>query len=200
MFARKPELFQVSPTAAANLHCKLPAEGLLLERFVRYILVRRFFLTLRRLTSRAVAAAVSASIAHLFWYPSRRPVLFPVLQLTTYRPHLLHLPTTNGEHCTGDVTNMGKAIGAITIDLGWVLVHPTGLVKAGLKRTWDQKMSTGLMGGRPSLVSKLFVLPLVFFFSLASSTAPRRSSRVPPYRCRWLNWSASLSRRSLAVV
>ena len=31
--------------------------------------------------------------------------------LTTYRPDLLHFPTTNGEHCTGDVTNMGEAIG-----------------------------------------------------------------------------------------
>ena len=87
--------------------------------------------------------------------------------LTTYRPDLLHLPTTNGEH----------------FDLEWVQVHPTGLVKpndpccqnqvpsirsaprswvsAGLKRTWDQKMSSGLMGGRPSLVSKLLVPPLV---------------------------------------
>ena len=69
----------------------------------------------------------------------------------------------------------------------------------GLKLTWDEKMSTRLMGGRPSLVSKLFVPPLVFF-SLAGSTAPRRSSRVPRYRFRWLNWSALLSRRSLAVV
>ena len=49
--------------------------------------------------------------------------------LTTYRPDLLHLPTTNGERCTGDVTNMGEAIGTITIDLEWFQVHPTGLVK-----------------------------------------------------------------------
>ena len=68
---------------------------------------------------------------------------------------------------------MGEAIETITIDLGWVQVHPIGLVKAGLKRTWDQKVSTGLMGGRPSLVSKLFVPPLVFFFSLAGSTVRR---------------------------
>ena len=31
--------------------------------------------------------------------------------LTTYCPDLLHLPTTTGEHCTGDVTNMGEAFG-----------------------------------------------------------------------------------------
>ena len=49
--------------------------------------------------------------------------------LATFRPDLLHLPTTNGEHSTGDAIKMGEAIGAITIDLEWVQVHPTGLVK-----------------------------------------------------------------------
>merc|ERR1712100_861921 len=49
--------------------------------------------------------------------------------LAKYRPDLLHLPTTNGEHCTGDAIKMGEAIGAKTIDLEWVQVHPTGLVK-----------------------------------------------------------------------
>jgi flavocytochrome c len=49
--------------------------------------------------------------------------------LAQYRPDLLHLPTTNGEHCTGDGIKMGEAIGASTIDLEWVQVHPTGLVK-----------------------------------------------------------------------
>merc|ERR1712050_826466 len=49
--------------------------------------------------------------------------------LAKYRPDLLHLPTTNGEHCTGDAIKMGEAVGAETIDLEWVQVHPTGLVK-----------------------------------------------------------------------
>jgi len=49
--------------------------------------------------------------------------------LATYRPDLLHLPTTNGEHCTGDAIKLGENIGAKTIDLEWVQVHPTGLVK-----------------------------------------------------------------------
>merc|ERR1712066_547557 len=49
--------------------------------------------------------------------------------LAQYRPDLMHLPTTNGEHCTGDGIKMGEAIGAKTIDLEWVQVHPTGLVK-----------------------------------------------------------------------
>merc|ERR1711904_359239 len=49
--------------------------------------------------------------------------------LAKYRPDLLHLPTTNGEHCTGDGIKMGERIGAATIDLEWVQVHSTGLVK-----------------------------------------------------------------------
>merc|ERR1711972_696089 len=49
--------------------------------------------------------------------------------LAQYRPDLMHLPTTNGEHCTGDGIKMGAAIGGKTIDLEWVQVHPTGLVK-----------------------------------------------------------------------
>jgi len=49
--------------------------------------------------------------------------------LAKYRPDLLHLPTTNGEHCTGDGIKMGERINAKTIDLEWVQVHPTGLVK-----------------------------------------------------------------------
>merc|ERR1719160_689994 len=48
--------------------------------------------------------------------------------LAKYRPDLLHLPTTNGEHCTGDAIKMGEKIGGQTIDLEWVQVHPTGLV------------------------------------------------------------------------
>merc|ERR1712224_347552 len=44
---------------------------------------------------------------------------------------LLHLPTTNGEHCTGDAIKMGEACGANSVDLEWVQVHPTGLVKPG---------------------------------------------------------------------
>jgi len=49
--------------------------------------------------------------------------------LAKYRPDLLHLPTTNGEHCTGDGIKMGERVGAKCIDLEWVQVHPTGLVK-----------------------------------------------------------------------
>lgn len=45
-----------------------------------------------------------------------------------YRPDLGHLPTTNGDHCTGDGIKMGLEIGADVVDMEWVQVHPTGLV------------------------------------------------------------------------
>merc|ERR1719253_290250 len=48
--------------------------------------------------------------------------------LAKHRPDLMHLPTSNGEHCTGDGIKMGVAVGGKTIDLEWVQVHPTGLV------------------------------------------------------------------------
>lgn len=48
--------------------------------------------------------------------------------LAKYRPELLDLPTTNGDHCQGDGQKMAMAIGANGIDLEKVQVHPTGLV------------------------------------------------------------------------
>jgi len=49
--------------------------------------------------------------------------------LAKNRPDLLHLPTTNGDHCTGDGIKMTLAVGGSTIDMQAVQVHPTGLVK-----------------------------------------------------------------------
>lgn len=48
--------------------------------------------------------------------------------LAKYRPELLKLPTTNGDHCTGDGQKMTLAIGGAGIDLEKVQAHPTGLV------------------------------------------------------------------------
>merc|ERR1712134_196030 len=48
--------------------------------------------------------------------------------LVKHRPDLAHLPTTNGDHCTGDGLKMSMAVGADTVDLEWIQVHPTGLV------------------------------------------------------------------------
>merc|ERR1712060_822646 len=48
--------------------------------------------------------------------------------LMKHRPDLAHLPTTNGDHCTGDGLKMSMAVGADTVDLEWIQVHPTGLI------------------------------------------------------------------------
>lgn len=48
--------------------------------------------------------------------------------LKKYRPEYYELPTTNGDHCTGDGHKMAMAAGAKGIDLEKVQVHPTGLV------------------------------------------------------------------------
>ena len=50
--------------------------------------------------------------------------------LEKYCPDLLHLPTTNGGHTSGDGIRMGQAIGAAALGLEWVEVNPTGFVKA----------------------------------------------------------------------
>ncbi|KAJ7072559.1 fumarate reductase [Mycena amicta] len=48
--------------------------------------------------------------------------------LKKYRPELWDLPTTNGDHCTGDGQKLAMSVGAQGIDLEKVQVHPTGLV------------------------------------------------------------------------
>lgn len=48
--------------------------------------------------------------------------------LAKHRPELLGLPTTNGDHCTGQGAKSAIDIGANGIDLEKVQVHPTGLV------------------------------------------------------------------------
>ncbi|KAI8988803.1 FAD binding domain-containing protein [Pilobolus umbonatus] len=48
--------------------------------------------------------------------------------LKKHRPELYNLSTTNGDHCTGDGIKMAAQVGANTIDLEKVQVHPTGLV------------------------------------------------------------------------
>ncbi len=48
--------------------------------------------------------------------------------LHKFRPDICHLATTNGDHCTGDGVKMAMNIGANTVDMEMVQVHPTGLV------------------------------------------------------------------------
>lgn len=48
--------------------------------------------------------------------------------LRKYRPELWDLPTTNGEHSTGDGHKIALSAGASAVDMEKVQVHPTGLV------------------------------------------------------------------------
>ncbi|RSH92155.1 hypothetical protein EHS25_008570 [Saitozyma podzolica] len=48
--------------------------------------------------------------------------------LKKFRPEYYDLPTTNGDHCTGDGHKMAMLVGAKGIDMEKVQVHPTGLV------------------------------------------------------------------------
>jgi succinate dehydrogenase/fumarate reductase flavoprotein subunit len=52
----------------------------------------------------------------------------PSSLLKQHRPDLWDLPTTNGDHCTGDGQKIAMKVGAKGIDLEKVQVHPTGLV------------------------------------------------------------------------
>eukprot|EP00438_Fugacium_kawagutii_P006677 Skav219089 [mRNA] locus=scaffold1574:93824:96882:+ [translate_table: standard] len=54
--------------------------------------------------------------------------------LAQYRPDLLHLPTTNGEHCTGDGIKMGEALDP---DGGSWPAYPSG-------KSWDE--ASGVTG------------------------------------------------------
>jgi len=48
--------------------------------------------------------------------------------LALHRPDLVRFPTTNGVWATGDGMKMAMAIGAGTVDMDKVQVHPTGFV------------------------------------------------------------------------
>lgn len=48
--------------------------------------------------------------------------------LKKHRPEYYNLPTTNGDHCTGDGHKLAMSAGANAVDLEKVQVHPTGLV------------------------------------------------------------------------
>ncbi|KAI9806642.1 MAG: hypothetical protein M1825_006099 [Sarcosagium campestre] len=48
--------------------------------------------------------------------------------LKKHKPEVYHLPSTNGQHATGDGQKMIMAIGGNGIDMDKVQVHPTGLV------------------------------------------------------------------------
>jgi flavocytochrome c len=52
--------------------------------------------------------------------------------LSKVRPDLMHFPTTNGEHCTGDGIQLAIDAGGVGVGLEDVQIHPTGLVNPAL--------------------------------------------------------------------
>ena len=68
----------------------------------------------------------------------------------------------NDEHCTGDVFEMGEGIGGRTIDLKWVEVHATFLVKPDDPDAKIKFIATEAPHGVGSLVSTrtVAVLPM----------------------------------------
>lgn len=48
--------------------------------------------------------------------------------LSSYRPDLLELPTTNSDHSTGDGHRLATSVSASLIDMDQVQVHPTGFI------------------------------------------------------------------------
>ena len=50
------------------------------------------------------------------------------LMLERYAPHLIDLPTTNGEQTTGDGQNILEHLGAKMLDMNQIQVHPTGFI------------------------------------------------------------------------
>ena len=80
-----------------------------------------------------------AKVTEMITFKKNSPVIFdnggrvwssPTIHCShSTTPDVLHLPTIKGMHCTGDTIKMGEDFGARTLDLEWVQVHPTGLVK-----------------------------------------------------------------------
>ena len=71
-----------------------------------------------------------AKVTEMITVKKKSPVIFHSGGLgVVFTNNSLHLPTSNGMHCTGDAIKMGEDVGARTIDLEWVQVHPAGLVK-----------------------------------------------------------------------
>ena len=73
--------------------------------------------------------------------------------LAQYRPDLLHLPTTNGEHCTGDGIKMGEAGFAWWRSLmpspGGGLVGGSFLKCTALRGHWCEEHRLGVGPGAP---------------------------------------------------
>ena len=110
--------------------------------------------------------------------------------LAQYYPHLLHLPTINGMHCTGDATKMGEYFGARTIDLEWVQVHPTGLVKPDDADAKIKSLAAEALRGVGGLVFDAHGNLFAYELSRMDCVTGEMWKNKPPFRLA-LNRSAS---------
>jgi len=79
-------------------------------------------------------------------------VLFDNSLVKKIRPELGHLPTTNGNHCTGDGIEFSTAIGAGAVDLKHVQVHPTGLVAINDRDNRTKFLAAGALRGEGGII------------------------------------------------
>lgn len=67
--------------------------------------------------------------------------------LKRVRPDLMHLPTTNGKHCTGDGIDLAVDVGGGCVGLKDVQVHPTGLVNPEDPHNKTKFLAAGALRG-----------------------------------------------------
>lgn len=78
--------------------------------------------------------------------------LYDTSLLHKVRPELTHLPTTNGDHCTGDGIMMAQEIGGADVDLTHVQVHPTGLVNPSRPDDRTKFLAAGALRGQGGIM------------------------------------------------
>ena len=111
--------------------------------------------------------------------------------LATYRYDLLYLPTTNGEHCAGDGIKKGEAIGEKNIDLEWVQVHPTGLVKPDDPGAKIKFLAAEALRGAGGLVFDALGNLFAYELGRRDYVTGEMWMNTPPFRLA-LNMAASL--------
>jgi len=72
--------------------------------------------------------------------------------LDKIRPELMHLPTTNGKHCTGDGITVSLEAGAGAVGLDDVQVHPTGLVHPDDPENRTKFLAAGALRGEGGIL------------------------------------------------
>jgi flavocytochrome c len=78
--------------------------------------------------------------------------LEPDSLLSKVRPDLMHFPTTNGEHCTGDGIALAIGAGGFGNRLEDVQIHPTGLVNPAMPDSRVLFLGAGALRGEGGII------------------------------------------------